>query len=151
MSKWSSKQILSFLEVYETYEVLWNIESHLYRDRTARDDAIKKLLCELNIEGLTVEDLRRKIKMIKTVYSAELNKIIKSQKNEERNAVVYTPKLSWFQKADSFLRNVTATKSPTTIVSTVTIYLFIFIYLPHMRYRENVLSKHESKGSRMYY
>jgi hypothetical protein len=38
---------------------------------------MKKLLEEINTEGLTADCVRRKIKMIKTVYSQELNKIMK--------------------------------------------------------------------------
>jgi hypothetical protein len=40
---------------------------------------MKKLLAEIKIEGLTADRVRRKIKTMKTVYSQELNKMMKSR------------------------------------------------------------------------
>jgi hypothetical protein len=54
---------------------------------------MKKLLEEINTEGLTVECVRRKIKMMKTVYSQKLNKIIKSKKSGAETNNLYKPKL----------------------------------------------------------
>jgi hypothetical protein len=63
------------------YEILWNIESHRYRYRNARDEGMKKILGEVSTERLTADCVRRKIKMNKTVYSQEVNKIMRSKKS----------------------------------------------------------------------
>jgi hypothetical protein len=57
---------------------------------------MKKLLEELNIEELTANCVGRKIKMMKTVYSQELNKIVKSKKSGVGTNDVYRPQLVWF-------------------------------------------------------
>jgi hypothetical protein len=106
--------------VYEKYEVLWNVESDEYRNRNARNERIKKLLEEMCVEGLTADCVRKKIKMIKTVYSQELNKIMKSKKSGTGTNDLYTLKLVWIEKADSFLRSATATRpSKSNLVSSV--------------------------------
>jgi hypothetical protein len=50
--------------------------------------------------------------MIKTVYSQELNIIVKSKKSGAGtdDSYVYKPKLVWFENADSFFRSILAVK-----------------------------------------
>jgi hypothetical protein len=48
------------------------------------------------LKGLTAECVRRKIKIIKTVHSQELNKIMKSKKTGAGTNDLYKPKLVWF-------------------------------------------------------
>jgi hypothetical protein len=73
-----------------------NVESDKYRYRKARYEGMKQLLEEINIEGLNADSVRRKIKMIKTVYSQELNKIMKSKKSGAGTNDFYKPKSVWF-------------------------------------------------------
>ncbi|KAL1488823.1 hypothetical protein ABEB36_014619 [Hypothenemus hampei] len=120
--KWTLENILNFLEIYEKYEVLWNIKLDKYRDRNARDENMSKLKEELNAEGINVnvEEIRKKIKSIKTIYSQELNKILKSKKSGAGREDLYTPKLTWFEIADRFLRNVTVSRKSTSNLVTAT-------------------------------
>jgi hypothetical protein len=53
---------------------------------------MKKLLEELNIEELTADCVGRKIKVMKTVYSQEVNKIVKSKKNGAGTNDLYKPR-----------------------------------------------------------
>jgi hypothetical protein len=48
------------------------------------------------LKGLTADCVRRKIKIIKTVYSQELNKIMKSKKSGAGTIDLYKPELVWF-------------------------------------------------------
>jgi ribosome recycling factor len=74
--------------------MLWNVEIDAYRNRNARNDGIKKLLKELCMQGLTADCVRKKNKKIKTVYSKELNKIMKSKKSGAGANDLYKPKLT---------------------------------------------------------
>jgi hypothetical protein len=58
-----------------------------------RDEGMKKLLAEISTERVKCRCVRRKIKMIKTVYSQELNKIMKSKKSGGEANDLYKPKL----------------------------------------------------------
>jgi hypothetical protein len=56
----------------------------------------EKLLEEIDTERLTADCVRRKIKIIKTMYSQELNKIMKSKKRGAGTNDLYKPKLVSF-------------------------------------------------------
>ena len=60
-----------------------------------------------NIPGLTQEDVKLKIKSIRSRYSSELAKVLKSEKKScAGRDDIYVPKLFWFKQADLFLRSV---------------------------------------------
>lgn len=114
--KWTSEDIIRFLNIYEKYDVLWNTQSSQYRDKSCRELALMGMVQELNMENVTVDIIRSKIKMIKTVYNQERNKILKSKRISPNGQSLYKPKLAWFEKADRFLRNVTSTRTPNNFV-----------------------------------
>jgi hypothetical protein len=57
---------------------------------------MKNYLRKSTLKGLTVDCVRRKIKIIKTVFSQDLNKIMKSKKSGVGTNDLYKPKLVWF-------------------------------------------------------
>jgi len=74
VSKWSSEDVVKFLDVYEESEGLWNIRHSDYNNKMKRDSAMLKLMGELlerNVAVESVEVLRKKIKSIKNVYRQE--------------------------------------------------------------------------------
>lgn len=113
--RWTSEEIIRFLDVYQRYDVLWNTQLNGHRDKTAREHALANLMADLNMEGLTFDFIRNKIKMIKTVYNQERNKILKSSLTAIDSSEVYKPKLAWFEKADSFLKDVCSSRTSTFV------------------------------------
>jgi hypothetical protein len=83
----------------------------------------EKLVLELREQGfenIDAELVRKKLKTIKTMYRQELSRITKSRKSDVGTDDLYKPKLAWFEKADSFLRGVTVTRtSASALVSTI--------------------------------
>ena len=74
VSKWSSEDVVKFLDVYEESEGLWNIRHSDYNNKIKRDSAMLKLMGELlkrNVADESVDVLRKKIKYIKNVYRQE--------------------------------------------------------------------------------
>lgn len=61
---------------------------------------------DLNIKGFTVEDLKIKIKTIRSTYCIELAKIEKTLDSDN----VYRPRVIWFDAINSFIRDVTMKK-----------------------------------------
>ena len=47
MPKWSSEDVVKFLDVYEESEGLWNIRHSDYNNKIKRDNAMLKLMGEL--------------------------------------------------------------------------------------------------------
>ena len=114
--KWNSDEICKFLDIYEQFDILWNSRLPDYVNKHKREIALEKLLHVIAQSGLghfNVEQLRKKIKSIRTVYRMELLKILKSQNN-------YKPKLVWFKRANNFLRSV-MTDDATLPVNSVSV------------------------------
>jgi hypothetical protein len=64
VSKWSSEDVVKFLDVYEESEGLWNIRHSDYNNQMKRDSAMLKLMGEIlkrNLAVKNVEVLRKKI------------------------------------------------------------------------------------------
>ena len=47
VSKWSSEDVVKFLDVYEECEDVWNIRHSDYNNKIKRDSAVLKLMGEL--------------------------------------------------------------------------------------------------------
>jgi hypothetical protein len=100
----------TFLEIYRNHECLWNNNSENYHKTNIREKAYKTSHRELNLPQLSVNDIRAKIKTVRTRYSSELAKIRKSEKSGTGSNDLYFPRLFWFKQADSFLRDVCTPK-----------------------------------------
>jgi hypothetical protein len=68
------------LDLLSNDECLWNVKSENYRNRNIWDKALEEMVKQLNITDLTQEDVKLKIKSIRSRYSSELAKVLKSEK-----------------------------------------------------------------------
>lgn len=123
--KWSSGQIIEFLEVYENYPVLWNSSLKEYKDRNLRDAAFKKLVDQLQstFPNITLDQIRSKIKSIKTIVGQECIKITKSNKSGAGTEELYEPTLSWFNSARFLVGSSSSRSTYSTLVSKTTFYI----------------------------
>jgi hypothetical protein len=110
---WKDKHMQNFLEIYRNHECLWN-KSEQYHKTNIREKAYTTLHRELNLPQLSVNDIRAKIKTIRTRYSSELAKIRKSEKSGAGSNDLYVPRLFWFKQADSLLRDVCMPKDSSS-------------------------------------
>ena len=100
--------MVSFLEAYRRQECLWNVRTAEYSKSVSREKAYSEMVEELNLPGLSIADVKNKIKTVRTRYMAELNKIRISEKSGVDD--IYEPRLFWFKHADLFLRSVSNPK-----------------------------------------
>ncbi|PSN42312.1 hypothetical protein C0J52_11148 [Blattella germanica] len=98
------------VELYKKHECLWNQKSQDYRDSELRNRAYEAIVREMKIKNFGVKEVKTKIRIIRNTYAQELQKIKKSKEDAEG---LYTPTLSWFRCADSFMRDVISTRSQT--------------------------------------
>jgi len=116
--KWRDDHTQLVLDLLRKQECLWNVKLENHRNRNIRDKALKEMVKQLNIPDLTQEDVKLKIKSIRSRYSSELAKVLKCEKSGAGRDDIYVPKLFWFKKADLFLRSVcTPRLSSSTKVS----------------------------------
>lgn len=107
-TRWSEEKSCKFVNIYEKYECLWNTKLKEYRNRDTRGAAIRKIIedmQELDIR-MTEDDVRNRIKAIRTTYMADLRRVEKAAKSGASVDDLYQPTCSWFKDADRFLRHV---------------------------------------------
>lgn len=116
--KWRDDHIPKFLELYQKEECTWNIKIDDYKNVLLRTKSYGNICAGMQIEGLTITDVKNKIKSIRTTYKTELNKILKANKSGAGTDDLYKPKLFWFEQADTFLRSVSVPReSQSNLVS----------------------------------
>jgi hypothetical protein len=119
--KWGATETVKFLEIFKTYECLWNVGHEGYIKRDLKEHSYKLLSLELENEGfgiIPVDKLKIKIKSLKDAYRVEFNKIKKSTKSGAGTDDIYKPKLAWFHVADTFWKHVVSGRpSSSNLVS----------------------------------
>lgn len=100
LPKWDDDETFRFVELYKEAECLWNSEIPQYRHKPSRIKAILSIIAKMNME-LTIQEVKSKIKNLRSTYSQELYKIEKSRKSEDLEQ--YVPMIRWFYVMDSFV------------------------------------------------
>lgn len=100
--RWSEDKSTIFVTIFEKYDRLWNSQHELYKNKDARISAIKDLIVDMRAHNIhmTEEDVRIRIKTVRTTYLAELRKIERAKMSGES----YVPTCSWFNLIDRYLR-----------------------------------------------
>ncbi len=108
--KWSVPTIETFFDLFEAFPSLWNSKCEEYHLTDHKDSDYKALVVALSKKNINVseEQLKAKIKSLRTTYRSELSKIKISKKSGAGTDETYVPKLAWFAKADKFLNEVTS-------------------------------------------
>lgn len=109
LTKWSSDTTLKFILLYKEQECLWKVDNITYRDRSARIAALRKILNGMNLPGLTMDDVKKKIKYLRSTYMVEVNKIEKSMLSND-GTEIYVPCLTWFNVMNSFIQSINIEK-----------------------------------------
>ncbi|CAG9585596.1 unnamed protein product [Danaus chrysippus] len=102
--RFSESQMLRLVEVYRDYECLWNMWSDLYKNREARQIAYMEIYRRLNIPGLELKDIPKKIKNLRSSYCQELKRMENSIRQGNTGESLYEPRVSWFSLAESYLK-----------------------------------------------
>lgn len=121
-AKWTDSEMGLFLDLYKNHHCLWNTKAEIYRNNQARTSALEAIIRDMGkTDVVTVNDLKNKIKNIRSIYNRELAKVVKSEKSGAGIDDIYKPVLKWFDKANSFLRSVSQSRqSQSNLVSTYT-------------------------------
>ncbi|XP_075211005.1 uncharacterized protein LOC142318318 [Lycorma delicatula] len=88
--------LMKFTKLYRDKECLWNIESPNYKNREARNKALKKISEEMAIQGFGPREVAQKIKNLRSTYNQEIKKI-ENSKTSMLSEDVYKPKVPWFE------------------------------------------------------
>ncbi|CAH0590502.1 unnamed protein product [Chrysodeixis includens] len=105
MTHFTENEMQKLVEVYKDFDCLWDIRHKHYKSKEVRQNAYKQMLRRLNIPGLTVKDIPKKIKNFRSSYYQELKRI-RNSINASDGRKVYQPKVSWFGLADEYLSSI---------------------------------------------
>lgn len=120
--KLTENQTLQFVSLYREHVCLWDITSEFYKNKDMRQSALQKICEDMQIEGFTVEDVKNKIKSMRSTYYLELDKIKKSS-TSGASGDVYQPKIKWFAEFNSFIRNAMVKRKVQVCIFRIIIYL----------------------------
>lgn len=125
--KWSSANIIKFLEAYERTPCLWNHKLSIYRDRNQRNEALRKIVEVMSdsVNNFDVTSAKAKIRSIRNAYILERHKVLKSYKSGTSTEAIYKPTVSWFSVANRFLKGIVETRDAKNAL--VSVYYGNFI------------------------
>ncbi|XP_060519823.1 uncharacterized protein LOC132698014 isoform X2 [Cylas formicarius] len=118
--KWRETETIKFVRLYEEAECLWNYRHPAYKNRSAREKACQTIIESMNMPEFGVNELKNKIKNIRSTYAQELNKIKRSREGLSAGGSdqeEYKTNLAWFAIANRFLGTVIATTSNSNKMS----------------------------------
>lgn len=107
--KLSEQQTLKFVTLYRQHRCLWDRTHKFYTVKRMRNDALNKIIVDFGMPGMSIEEVKKKIKNLRSTYNLELDKI-------DACSGGYTPKLVWYNEMDAFIRSVTRkTQNPVSV------------------------------------
>ena len=73
--KWKPEHMVRFLECFQRQEALWKIRANQYHDKTAREKAYETMVREINIDGVTALDVKKKSRVSERGTSTSWTKL----------------------------------------------------------------------------
>lgn len=102
-SRWPEELTIRFVELYKSHECLWNVHSPEYKDREFKRMALVNIAENMGIIGFGVNEIRQKIKNLRSTYSQEITKIKKAQ--EMGGGHSYYPNIKWFETMNEIMNH----------------------------------------------
>ena len=105
---------------------------------------------ELNIEGVTELDVKKKINSVRTRYKYELNEVKAAEKSGAGVNDLYRLQLEWFPLADAFLRAVSkSTRSRSNLEVSPVVEAFRMIGRQSRRRTEESVGRKAQSASQI--
>ncbi|XP_064107225.1 uncharacterized protein LOC135216112 isoform X3 [Macrobrachium nipponense] len=95
-AKWTDDVTCKFVQLYMEHECLWNMHTEIYRNKAARQSALIDICKKMEIENYTINDVKQKIKSLRTTFKQEQRKVEQSERCGAGTQNVYKPAIKWF-------------------------------------------------------
>lgn len=126
----TDEKTLELIELYEQESCLWNSDLEDYKVREKRVAAAERIASTLNIKNFEAKHVIIKFKNLRNSYCQELKKIANSINSQ--NTKLYSPKVFWFSKMDSFLRPYLQPSRTTGFLVSIAFILIADTKSPHV-------------------
>lgn len=97
--KWDIETTIKFIQLYKLHSCLWNFQSPEYKIKQKRDAAYNSLVQEMNITGFGTQEVKNKIKNLRSTYQQE-KKNQDSKKSGAGLSNVYTSNIKWLKEME---------------------------------------------------
>lgn len=94
---------VKFIRLYKEKECLWNTNSPRYKNKKTRNAALEYIKTEMNIDGFGKEEIKTKIRILRSTYYQEKRKIINSQSARSGFDDIYRPNVKWYDDMDEII------------------------------------------------
>ncbi|XP_011190270.2 uncharacterized protein LOC105217123 [Zeugodacus cucurbitae] len=84
---------INLIRIYEQYECLWNCRKESYRNLVLKKKAWEEIAIYFEAD---VQEMKKKIKYLRTAYVAERRKLQESKRNSLNPTEIYQPKLFYY-------------------------------------------------------
>lgn len=103
--RWGPLDTEEFVKLYLCQIGLWNMDHEDYKCHQKRIEAYKVMIkgMEKYTPNLTINDVRKKIKNLRSTYSQELHKIMNNSLDPDH---IYEPTIPWFAEMDKCLNGI---------------------------------------------
>ncbi|PZC83544.1 hypothetical protein B5X24_HaOG207527 [Helicoverpa armigera] len=98
--KWKLDTTLKFIHCYKLHECLWKFTSPDYKNKKKRDVAYIAIVNKMNIKNFGIQEVKNKIKNLRSTYSQELKKIENSKKSGAGLDHVYISNIKWLKEME---------------------------------------------------
>nr|XP_053623095.1 uncharacterized protein LOC128682442 [Plodia interpunctella] len=98
--KLTEEETCRFVMIYKSHECLYDGSHPNYKCKYARAAAIQEMVEEVAIQDITADDVKKKIKSLRSTYFLEWDKI---QKFKNRG-ITYKSRLKWFDLMNSVIQ-----------------------------------------------
>ena len=128
--RWNEETTYKFVMLYKEHECLWNMHSEMYRNKQARQTALNDICANMDIDNFEIQDVRQKIKSIRSTYQQEQIKVEKSGTGIQD---VYKPAVKWFQLMNDVMKQGVMKRTLTNnLVSFFLLKISSYIYFTSM-------------------
>lgn len=66
--KWNAQTTIKFIEELKSHECKWNTKDSSYKNKQIRAAAFQKFFVEMAIDNFNVDDVKNKIRNLKSTY-----------------------------------------------------------------------------------
>ncbi|XP_070498773.1 uncharacterized protein [Chironomus tepperi] len=98
--EWQKSTVLDLITTYKENENLYNPKHKLYYNKQARNKSLDNILVSVRRtkSDVTINEIVKKIQILRTQFGQEMNKIEKSKVLGEE--LIYVPKIWWFKSLE---------------------------------------------------
>lgn len=113
---WRREDVIKLIDLYKANVCLWQVNHHNYRDRNARDGAMRRIQTSLKkqMTGVTGPDIKNKLHTLRSQYRRELRAMKESTRSND-GGHVYRPRL-WCFDAFHFLNDAEEIRDPISVL-----------------------------------